>query len=138
MNRRDLQILTKLRLREARLLLDNGCYEGAYYLAGYAIECALKACIAKQVQRYDFPDKKSVNDSYSHDFDQLLRVAGIKSAHETELKVNTTFARHWITVKDWSEQARYKISITQTAAEGLYKAITDRQDGVMAWIRKWW
>jgi hypothetical protein len=138
MNRRDLQALTKLRLREARVLLDNRCYEGAYYLAGYVVECALKACIAKKVQRYDFPDKKSVNDSYSHDFDQLLKVAGIKSAHEIELKVNPTFAPQWSTVKDWSEQARYKTSITQAAAEDLYKAIADRQNGVMVWIRKWW
>jgi hypothetical protein len=53
--------LAKLRLPEARILLDNDCYESAYHLAGYAVECALEACIAKMVQRYDFPDRKSVN-----------------------------------------------------------------------------
>jgi HEPN domain-containing protein len=138
MKRRDLQALAKLRLREARILLDNRCYEGAYYLAGYAVERALKACIAKKAQRHDFPDRKRVNDSYSHDFDQLLRVADLKPAHEIELKMNTAFAQQWFTIKDWSEQARYKPVIQQADAEGLYQAITDRQNGVLSWLKKFW
>jgi len=38
-DRRDLQELSKVRLKEARALLDFGLYDGAYYLAGYAVEC---------------------------------------------------------------------------------------------------
>lgn len=57
MNRADLQVLARLRLAEAKVLFDNRRYEGAYYLLGYAIECALKAYIAKQTKRYDFPEK---------------------------------------------------------------------------------
>jgi HEPN domain-containing protein len=51
MNRADLQQLAELRITEAKVLLDNGFYAGAYYLAGYAVECALKACIAKLTNR---------------------------------------------------------------------------------------
>lgn len=58
MNRYDLQKLAVLRVKEGKVLLDNKCYEGAYYLLGYAIECALKACIAKQTKKFDFPEKK--------------------------------------------------------------------------------
>jgi HEPN domain-containing protein len=57
-NRKDLQFLARARLTEARALLDAGHPDGAYYLAGYAVECALKACIAKATQRHEFPDKK--------------------------------------------------------------------------------
>jgi len=39
-------------------LLRLGLFDGAYYLAGYAVECALKACIAKGTQRFEFPDKR--------------------------------------------------------------------------------
>ena len=46
MNKRDLEALVDLRVKEAQLLFDNKCYEGAYYLLGYALECAIKACIA--------------------------------------------------------------------------------------------
>jgi HEPN domain-containing protein len=56
-DRRDLQELSKVRLKEAKALLDLGLYDGAYYLAGYAVECALKAGIAKETRRHQFPDK---------------------------------------------------------------------------------
>ncbi len=53
MNRTDLQKLSNIRIREAKVLFAAGEHSGAYYLAGYAIECALKACFAKGVKRYD-------------------------------------------------------------------------------------
>jgi len=44
-----------MRLKDAEVLLQKGRNEAAYYLAGYAVECALKACIAKQTKRHEFP-----------------------------------------------------------------------------------
>src|ERR1035438_10042229 len=66
MDRKDLQELSKVRLKESAALLKAGLFDGAYYLAGYAVECALKACIAKETRRFEFPDKKRVDSSYSH------------------------------------------------------------------------
>jgi hypothetical protein len=43
MNRSDLQQLTEMRIRESGILLTGAESSGAYYLAGYAVECALKA-----------------------------------------------------------------------------------------------
>jgi hypothetical protein len=43
MNRNDLRRLARIRLKEARVLLQAKCFDGAYYLCGYAIECGLKA-----------------------------------------------------------------------------------------------
>jgi len=40
--------------------MQAGFFDGAYYLAGYAVECAIKACIAKGTRRYEFPDKRKV------------------------------------------------------------------------------
>jgi hypothetical protein len=54
-DRKDLQELSTVRPKEAAALLKAGLFDGAYYLAGYAVECALKACIAKGTQRYEFP-----------------------------------------------------------------------------------
>ena len=59
MNCKDLKELTRIRRKEARLLLRNRNYEGAYYLSGYIVECGLKVCIAKQTKKCDFPDKKT-------------------------------------------------------------------------------
>ena len=38
MNRKDFQELSRIRLKEAKALLDLGLWDGAYYLAGYAVE----------------------------------------------------------------------------------------------------
>lgn len=58
MNRRDLKNLALTRLKEVEVLLKNRQYSGADYLSGYVIECALKACIAKQTQGFDFLRRK--------------------------------------------------------------------------------
>ncbi len=52
-----------LRLEEARLLIDQRQdWDGAYYLAGYAVEFALKIrIIAWMIQSNSFPNKKLVD-----------------------------------------------------------------------------
>ena len=138
MNRADLQRLSRLREQEAQVLLDNGCFAGAYYLLGYAIECALKACIAKQIRRYDFPDRKLVNDSYTHDLEKLLNISGMKNAMQSETQVNPNLAVNWAIVKDWSEQSRYSNNISEIMARNFFSAITEKSSGVLSWLRKRW
>ncbi len=138
MNRSDLQKLARRRLREARILLRSRSYEGAYYLAGYAVECALKACIAKQIRRYEFPDRKLVVDSYSHDLEKLINVSALKPRHEAELRSNKDFALNWSVVKDWSEQDRYRLQISRAQASDLYSAIVARKNGVLSWLKQHW
>jgi hypothetical protein len=41
-SRSDFEKLMDLRLKEAKLLLDQKDWDGAYYLAGYVVEFALK------------------------------------------------------------------------------------------------
>ena len=53
--RADFQQLADLRLKEAKALLDVGMWDGAYYLAGYAVEVALKARICRVLNWLDFP-----------------------------------------------------------------------------------
>ena len=83
--RREFQRLAELRAGEALVLAKNRKEQGAYYLAGYAVECALKACIAKQTKRNEFPLKpdyaRKVN---SHDLEELLRLAGLDQQLQSE------------------------------------------------------
>ena len=74
MNRSDLQRLSNARIREAKILFAAGEYSGAYYLAGYSIGCALKACVAKGVRRYDFPEKGLADKVFTHDLTMLLSI----------------------------------------------------------------
>ncbi|MFL6281928.1 MAG: HEPN domain-containing protein [Pyrinomonadaceae bacterium] len=137
MNRADFQKLAKLRVREARILLDNKCYEGAFYLAGYAVECALKACIAKKTKRYDFPPKDS-SQLYNHGLGNLVALAGLKSDLDAEMASVKAFKDNWATVKDWKVDARYETKIAKNQAENLYAAITDDPNGVLLWLKNYW
>jgi HEPN domain-containing protein len=138
MHRDDLKRLSRLRISEARLLLRAGAPQGAYYLAGYAVECALKACIARQFQQHDLPDRTLVNDVYTHDLDKLLGLARLRSVLKHGAAAYPLLQMNWNVVKDWSETARYEPNITTKEARDLYSACTARRHGVVAWLRNQW
>jgi HEPN domain-containing protein len=138
MNRADLQQLADDRLEDAKVLLDAGRYSAAYYLAGYAVECGLKACVAKQIREFDFPEKKLVIDSYSHDLAKLLRLSGVSHLHEAELRAKAAFGTNWGIVKDWTEESRYDPAVPEKTARDMYAAISDPNDGVLTWLKKYW
>jgi HEPN domain-containing protein len=100
MNRRSFQKLAGARLLDSKALLKAKRYDAAYYVAGYAIECALKACIAKRTRLYDFPPRDT-RDFYSHEIEKLLNLAGIKKYFQQERSNDAILAQHWDTVKDW-------------------------------------
>ena len=51
MNRAELQRLSLERIEDARALLAAKQWSGAYYLAGYSLECALKSCVLAYIER---------------------------------------------------------------------------------------
>jgi HEPN domain-containing protein len=134
--RKDFKLLAELRVEEAQVLLRSRRQQGAYYLAGYAVECALKACIAKQRRRFEFPPKKrTVDNMYSHNLDVLLGVAGLSAQLEKEIAANPTFAANWNTVKDWTSESRYRI--TGLNGRDMYNAVAS-PNGVLRWIKLRW
>jgi HEPN domain-containing protein len=136
--RSDFQRLAEVRIAEARVLSAAGKWDGAYYLAGYAVECALKGCIAKRTKAEEFPPKKKiVEDYYSHDLNVLLKGAELEDERKVEAKANPQFQTLWAEVVKWNEQARYETK-TQVEAESLYNAITDPTNGVLRWVRGHW
>ena len=137
MNRKLFQTVSALRVQEADVLLKAGQYEGAYYLIGYAIECALKACVAKQVKQYDFPDKKIANEAFTHDLEKLMKVAGLAPEFDLDRKVNAALDLNWAVVKDWAESARYELGITSAQARDLFSACTGK-DGILPWVKSRW
>ncbi len=138
MNRNDFQALSDLRARDAKALLDAGHYPGAYYLFGYAIECALKSCIAKRVKEFDFPDKKFANECWVHDIQKLINLAGLKDKLDIAINADATFGANWNLIKDWSEEARYNASVTRRKAEEFFEAGHNPRNGILIWIKTNW
>ena len=138
MNRLEFRQLAEDRIADAAILLAAGRWSGAYYLAGYALECGLKACVAKLTNQDDFPrERKFVEECYTHDLEKLLRSAGLKAALDADILTNAAFAINWDNAKDWEETSRYEQK-TQAEADGLYHAISNHPDGVLPWIRIRW
>lgn len=138
MNKNDLEELVDIRIKEAKALLDAESYQGAYYLAGYSLECAIKVCIAKQVRQYDFPNLELAKNSYSHKLTDLLGVAGLKQKLNEKEKQDGNFQLNWAVAKDWNEKARYESRVEERKAKDLYDAITHNQSGILAWLKTFW
>ena len=118
-------------------MLRLGLFDGAYYLGGYAVECALKACIAKETKRYEFPDKKRVDSSYTHSLRELVKVAGLEEERLDRANNDPDFQRHWEVVREWTEQSRYQKHLPESARILLLRA-SDRHHGVISWIKLHW
>jgi HEPN domain-containing protein len=139
LNRTDLQQLANDRVLDAEALLGAGRWSGAYYMSGYAIECALKSCIAKKTNLHDFPDKSAVQTSFTHNLVELLELAGLKLQLQLDMTpaTNPVLAVNWQLVKDWDERARYEQK-TESNARELYEAVIDPVNGVLTWIKVRW
>jgi hypothetical protein len=125
--------LTELRIEEAEVLLKAKKYDGAYYLAGYAVEFGLKACIAKKTRRYGCPDKDFAAKCFSHKVEQLVELADLRAA----LRSDAALMVNWAIVKDWTEQSRFERK-TRADAQALFDAITNPAHGVLQWIKSHW
>lgn len=136
MNRNDFRKLAVIRLEDARILLRNGRFEGCYYLSGYAVECGLKACVAKLTKRHDFPDM-SLKEAYTHDLIKLLRIGKLEGARNREFELDREFELNWYVVKEWRAESRYENPDRQQT-ESLFKTVADRKHGVLRWLRQHW
>jgi hypothetical protein len=101
------------------------------------VECGLKACIAKRTRQHDFPDKKLVNDSHTHNLKELLRLAELNIELETMIAPDASMASALDKIQDWSETSRYRRKTAQDAAD-LLKAVEDQPGELLPWIRLHW
>ncbi len=78
------------RSEDALALIRLGRYAGAYYIAGYAVECGLKAVIAGQTKQDDFPPKEWSKYDV-HDLTKLRNLAGLESTFDQEIALDKSF-----------------------------------------------
>lgn len=112
----DLQNLVLERLSDGHVLLTAGRPTGAVYLAGYALELALKARICRVLGWAGFPETSSdfpfqLRNFQTHDLAVLLILSGaeadVKSAHFAD----------WSIVQDWNPEMRYSSGSTRAVPD---------------------
>lgn len=137
MDRQTFRTLAELRLREARCLLASSEWAGSYYLAGYSVECALKACISKNTRRFSFPDLRLAKAAYTHNLDKLVAAAGLTSTRDTAFQSDPDLETNWAIAKDWNPETRYSLP-SQAEATDIVAAVGDAHHGVLAWLKQHW
>ncbi len=92
------------RFEEAEILLKASYNTGAVYLAGYGIECILKALVLSAVTDYDRPDiLKLFRGGKAHEYEWLRSLYLINGGARFPRNVN----RHFSDVSVWSTDLRY-------------------------------
>ena len=112
LTRKDFQALADMRFEDAQVLYRGGRHAAAYYMAGYAVECALKACVAGQTKEFDFPlspdDAKKV---YSHSLNGLLKELKL----EDDLRASGETQDLWQFAEKWKVESRYDLAFRYLA-----------------------
>ncbi len=139
-NRTEWQRLADERERDARALLTVGQWSGAYYLAGYAVECGLKSCVLVRLAASPeliFLEKRFSEKCWTHDLEDLVALADLMPVRSAAISANAIFGQYWQIVTQWSEQDRYCLK-TEAQARAIGAAVLDITNGVLPWIRGRW
>jgi hypothetical protein len=130
--RRDLVRLQVEWLLDARTLLGAQRYAGAYHAGGVALECALKARIARFIEAEEFPDLKLAREAWDHDPRKLLALGDLlRLMRAAPPSVQT----NWATMKDWTVESRYTHTVNPATVAAFVDALDHPTDGVITWLR---
>jgi HEPN domain-containing protein len=135
--RKQLQQLARLRLREAEALYNAGLYDGSVYLAGYAVELALKARICRLLDLINYP--LELGQAFKiHDLEQLKKLAGLTA--QVDPIRNKDLFDNWSKAVVWDPEQRYEAPGRYNAgtAKMVLDSIREKPNGVLAWLSKKW
>ena len=115
------------RYEEAQILVKAGKTTGAVYLAGYGVECLLKALILEAVPASGRPDiLKSFRGTKAHQYEWLHGIYSTNGGARWPAEM----ARHLTLVNDWSTELRnIPASVRPEDAEAFMHAAA----AIMAW-----
>jgi HEPN domain-containing protein len=104
---KELVSIATARLKDAEALYAAKRYDGAAYIAGYAVEVALKARICRTLKWAGFPSTASefanLQSLKTHRLSILLSLSG----RETKIKSHPLRAFAWSVVVQWDPESRY-------------------------------
>jgi hypothetical protein len=148
--RAEFQRLSQLRQTEANELMALNYADGAFYLAGYAVECALKSAVCKTLGIDDFYEPFSakshgakVKDDVlqkfkTHDFATLLVLSGLFYQFEADVQIDPALqnVQRIFDKQKWSEQYRYEAKNMKTKAE--VQSYLTAVNYFLQWISRFW
>ena len=133
------------RVADADALLQAGRWQAAYYLAGYAIETALKVRILQRLQSEPTvileEGDRYVREVRSHNLLELLKRAGLAKQDASDGWIpdcaDPMVIIQWKTARQWTEASRYERNVTERDARTLCTAILGSAE-LLTWITSQW
>jgi hypothetical protein len=117
-----LKILLRKRLLDSKVLLANRRYFASIYIAGYALELALKYRICSMMQfNRGFPESKAEFNTYYSDTRKVLLRTTIREIRDIrhhklslllrysgeQVNIEKNFTSAWDCIKNWNPEMRY-------------------------------
>ncbi len=133
----DLRDLAEMRLKDAEILLNYSRFSAAYYLAGYSVECGIKAIIAHSFRSGVIPRKEFVNKVYTHQLAELINLAGLASQLKASMDASDAFRNNWAIASSWNESMRYE-TVDPFKARDIVDAVRQQGVGVLPWLKQHW
>ncbi len=132
MNRQEARQLADEWVADSQLLLNAGRWHAAYYLAGYAVECRLKAYVLAHIERTGiiFEDKRFVENCFTHDLERLMKAADLGAVFGLDIAANAALGLNWDIVRRWNVDRRYQAT-SEADARNLFEAVTHHANGVL-------
>jgi HEPN domain-containing protein len=142
MTRKNLQELSRLRLREAEALYKAHLYNGCVYLAGYAVELALTARICRVLRVNEYPSGDLGRTFKIHSLDHLKVLGGLSPDIDVRKNVrqNKELFDNWSKAVAWNPEQRYDSPGKHSAAEARVSldSLMAKPNGVFTWLIKRW
>jgi hypothetical protein len=136
--RNELQQLARMRISEAEALHKAGLYAGSYYLVGYAVEVALKACVCRLLNLNEYPERELDRNPFkTHKWPDLILFSGLREELHT-LLLDPDFKANWDIACSWNPEQRYQTGRTSADAMDLLNAVRSEPKGVLAWLSSQW
>ncbi len=126
-------------LGDAEILFDaGGSPESTYELAGFAVECALKALIMRRRGWTRWPDRRREPRLHSHNLGRLLELADLKAALEQEAGRSRGLIASWRIVHGWDHDLRYPgaAAMPRRTADDMLRAVNHPEHGVLPWLMR--
>jgi len=141
----EIRKIAEQKLEDAKLLIEDGRADNAFYLVGYAIELELKAKICERIDVPDLFDESinipgigEVRRKYkTHNLRELLIQSGLWRKYDAKKAEDHDFFEVSSYLLEWNENCRYKPSNSYEPSdvELLIQFLEDPDDGFIKWIR---
>ncbi len=148
-NRDSFKQVARARIRTLNILMKEEDWEGAAYIMGHVLECALKALICRTLRLESYPTEKDQPKIaalfLNHEFQALLKISGMenvfsdrgpKAIWQNWSDFTIEFPGNWTLMR--YEPNKAPRNWDDLKVKGLYTNLMGKPNGIVTQIKRRW